>query len=154
MSLAIPSIAGPSRLSARLYRPCTSIYPSLSSSNGNTSPSVARRSVLSYSTTPVRLQSRRQAYTLAQPINTPSGFEGVPAPAYVNPVDPATSTTANTGLSGSSSGKGKEKAQIVEGHGAPPPAPSEVKPRRKIQAKKAAISMVRTSSLHGVTNAH
>lgn len=92
-----------------------------------------------YSTSPARLQSRRQAYTLAQPINTPSGFEGVPAPAHVNPVDPsevAASTIA--------SGKGKEKAQITEGHGAPPPAPAEVKPRRKIQAKKAAITMVRT----------
>lgn len=147
MSLAIPSIAGPSRLSAQLYRHSATLLPALSQScTLGTTGTPSRRSGLlgssyAYSTSPARLQSRRQAYTLAQPINTPSGFEGVPAPAYVNPVDPS-AVAASTNAS--ASGKGKEKVQITEGHGAPPPAPAEVKPRRKIQAKKAAITMVRS----------
>lgn len=144
MSLALPSVAGPSRLASRLYRPCTSVLPALASTTaltrvGGSSTARSTSYSQSYSTSVPRSQSRRQAYTLAQPINTPSGFEGVPAPAYVNPVESVDTTGVGA------SGKGKEKAGIVEGLAPPPPAPEAVKPRRKIQAKKAAISMVRLS---------
>lgn len=82
-----------------------------------------------------RSDSRRQAYTLAQPISDSGGFEGIPAAAYVGNVE-----TASIGK-----GKGKE----VDPHAAPqpvaPPVPGAkpaVERKRVIKAKKAAITMV------------
>ncbi|KAI9637306.1 uncharacterized protein MKK02DRAFT_43229 [Dioszegia hungarica] len=81
-----------------------------------------------------RSDSRRQAYTLAQPISDSGGFEGIPAAAYVGNVE-----TASIGK-----GKGKE----VDPHAAPqpvaPPVPGAkpaVERKRVIKAKKAAITM-------------
>lgn len=123
--ICVPAVAGPSRMARHAF---------LRSSAPAINPSLYGRS--QFSTAPIRSQSRRQAYTLAHPVDTQSGFEGIPAAGYSGPVDAK-----------STSGKGKEKAvEPREGHAPPPPPPTsqEAKPRRKIQSKKAAITMVRS----------
>lgn len=102
------SIAGPSTL--RAFPRIASRLTHLPPRSLPTSGSAAAR----FSTSrPILAESTRRAHALAQPIAEPSGFEGVPAPAYVEA----------DGL-----GKGKGKAEAA--------------PKRSIKAKKNAINMV------------
>ncbi|GFZ49455.1 Iron-sulfur assembly protein 1 [Saitozyma sp. JCM 24511] len=99
------SIAGPSTLRA---------FPRIASRLAHLPPRpVHASSAARFSTArPVLAESTRRAHALAQPIAEPSGFEGVPAPAYVE---------------ADGVGKGKGKAEAA--------------PKRSIKAKKNAISM-------------
>lgn len=100
-------------------------------------PAIPSYRYFSSSTSIPYSDSRRQAYTLAQPLDSSSngGFEGIPAAAYAGTVDTASS-------------KGKRKE--VDRHAAPePPSPPTLgtspvgERKRVIKAKKSAITMVR-----------